>query len=72
MKYFYRLITSKNTPVRVKGGSYGKLLLPVMLRRKKVHNPIYQNNGTPNIKDSKQKAMKPSYIKNKHYHFLAQ
>lgn len=25
---------SKNTPARVKGGSYGKLLPPVMLRRK--------------------------------------
>lgn len=42
----------KNTPARVKGGSYGKLLPPVMLRRKKVHNPNYQNNGTPNTKDA--------------------
>ena len=72
MKYLYKLITSKYTPARVKGGSYAKLLPPVTLRRKKVHNPVYQNNGTPNIKDAKQKAMKSSYIKNRHPHLLAQ
>ena len=44
MKYLYKLITSKNTPARVKGGSYAKLLPPVTLRRKKVHSSEKASN----------------------------
>lgn len=43
-----------------------------MLRGKKHIIQFYQDNGIPNIKDAKMKAMKPSYVENKHYHFLAQ